>query len=250
MIKRALATTAFAALLGMMTSAAWSQQDIRWGTPPVGTAGHKAMVAPGEPSQQGDAAIPHLGAADRRRHRHRQRLCHQGARRLLRVGHRLPRARQRLRPLQGLQGARAAHADPVVLVEHHRDRPRRPRAEQGQDQDMGRPQRQAHVHRAAAVRHARPDRARLGRARREVHLCAGRPGDGRIAARVRRARRHEHLHRLGKRAAAVAGRSLARRRLGRAQSKPGRIRRAEEKGPRHRRGKPRRSSTATPTPTR
>ena len=44
MIKRALATTAFAALLGMMTSAAWSQQDIRWGTPPVGTSGHKAMV--------------------------------------------------------------------------------------------------------------------------------------------------------------------------------------------------------------
>ena len=31
-------------------------------------------------------------------------------------------------------------------------------------------------------------------------------------------RRHEHLHRLRKRAAAVAGRSLARRRLGRAQS--------------------------------
>jgi uncharacterized protein len=44
MLKRALATTAFAALLGMTTSAAWSQQDIRWGTPPVGTSGHKAMV--------------------------------------------------------------------------------------------------------------------------------------------------------------------------------------------------------------
>ena len=39
MLKRALATAAFAALLGMTTSAAWSQQDIRWGTPPVGTSG-------------------------------------------------------------------------------------------------------------------------------------------------------------------------------------------------------------------
>ena len=184
----------------------------------------------GQPSEQGDAAIPHLGAADRRRHRHRQGLRHQGARRLLRLRRRLPRACDRHRPLQGLQGARSAHADAVVLVEHHRGRPRDPRAQQGQDQEMGRPHRQARVHRAAAVRHPRPDRARLDGARREVHLRAGRSGDGRLAARIRRDRRHEHLHRLGKRAAAVAGRSLARRRLGRAQSEPGRNRRAEEEG--------------------
>jgi len=44
MLKRVLTTAAFAALIGMTTSAAWSQQDIRWGTPPVGTSGHKAMV--------------------------------------------------------------------------------------------------------------------------------------------------------------------------------------------------------------
>jgi uncharacterized protein len=44
MFKRALTTLAVAALLGMSNSVAWSQKDIRWGTPPVGTSGHKAMV--------------------------------------------------------------------------------------------------------------------------------------------------------------------------------------------------------------
>ena len=43
MLKRVLTTAAVAALLGM-SSAASAQQDIRWGTPPVGTSGHKAMV--------------------------------------------------------------------------------------------------------------------------------------------------------------------------------------------------------------
>ncbi len=48
MLKRILSTLAVAALVGMPVSAAWSQaqpKDIRWGTPPVGTTGHKAMVA-------------------------------------------------------------------------------------------------------------------------------------------------------------------------------------------------------------
>ena len=45
MLKRTIATVAVAAVIGMSASAAWSQQDIRWGTPPVGTAGHKAGVA-------------------------------------------------------------------------------------------------------------------------------------------------------------------------------------------------------------
>ena len=44
MLKRALTTLAVVALVGMPGSAAWAQQDIRWGTPPVGTSGHKAMV--------------------------------------------------------------------------------------------------------------------------------------------------------------------------------------------------------------
>src|SRR5450755_2550079 len=45
MLKRAIAAIAVAALIGLPGSAAWSQQDIRWGTPPVGTSGHKAGVA-------------------------------------------------------------------------------------------------------------------------------------------------------------------------------------------------------------
>src|SRR5712692_6310554 len=46
MLKRVL--TAFAVVSALsITGSAWSQQpkDIRWGTPPVGTSGHKAMVA-------------------------------------------------------------------------------------------------------------------------------------------------------------------------------------------------------------
>lgn len=49
MLTRALATVGAAALAaGMMASAAWSQaqpKELRWGTPPVGSAGHKALVA-------------------------------------------------------------------------------------------------------------------------------------------------------------------------------------------------------------
>src|ERR1044071_6123543 len=45
MCKRALTTAAVAILVGLSTSAAWSQTDIGWGSPPVGTAGHKALVS-------------------------------------------------------------------------------------------------------------------------------------------------------------------------------------------------------------
>src|SRR5262245_40390395 len=47
MLTRVLTTVAAVALVGLTASAAWSQsqpKDIKWGTPPVGTAGHKAMV--------------------------------------------------------------------------------------------------------------------------------------------------------------------------------------------------------------
>jgi TRAP transporter TAXI family solute receptor len=46
MFKRVLAACAVAAVLGIAGSALAQQpKDIRWGTPPVGTTGHKAMVA-------------------------------------------------------------------------------------------------------------------------------------------------------------------------------------------------------------
>lgn len=47
MLRRILTTFAATALIGLASQAAWAQpqpKDIRWGTPPVGTAGHKAMV--------------------------------------------------------------------------------------------------------------------------------------------------------------------------------------------------------------
>lgn len=47
MLRRALTSIAVASLIGMASTAALAQQpkDIRWGTPPVGTAGHKALVS-------------------------------------------------------------------------------------------------------------------------------------------------------------------------------------------------------------
>jgi TRAP-type uncharacterized transport system substrate-binding protein len=45
MLKRMLAVFTIVSALGFTGSPAWSQpKDIRWGTPPVGTSGHKAMV--------------------------------------------------------------------------------------------------------------------------------------------------------------------------------------------------------------
>jgi TRAP transporter TAXI family solute receptor len=48
MLKRILTATAVVAIAAVTASAAWSQaqpKDLKWGTPPVGTAGHKALVA-------------------------------------------------------------------------------------------------------------------------------------------------------------------------------------------------------------
>jgi len=44
MFKRVFATLAVASLLAAASGAAWSQKDIRWGTGPVGSSGHKALV--------------------------------------------------------------------------------------------------------------------------------------------------------------------------------------------------------------
>ncbi len=44
MFKRALTALAVAFAFSAASSPAWSQKDIRWGTPPVGTSGHKALV--------------------------------------------------------------------------------------------------------------------------------------------------------------------------------------------------------------
>jgi TRAP transporter TAXI family solute receptor len=45
MFNRVLAAIAVTAAVGLTTSVAVAQKDIRWGSPPVGTAGHKALVS-------------------------------------------------------------------------------------------------------------------------------------------------------------------------------------------------------------
>src|SRR5215831_11711147 len=45
MLKRLLAAAALVGLIAVVNSTAFAQQDIRWGSPPVGTAGHKALVS-------------------------------------------------------------------------------------------------------------------------------------------------------------------------------------------------------------
>jgi len=46
MLKRVLAAIAVTALVGVTAgSTAFAQQDIRWGSPPVGTGGHKALFS-------------------------------------------------------------------------------------------------------------------------------------------------------------------------------------------------------------
>ena len=140
MLKRVLTTVAAVAVIGMTASAARSQaqpKDIRWGTPPVGTAGHKAMVTLStllnkEMPQYRISVLPTAGAITTVKGFATKEL--DGFYGSDVAYHELATDSG---PLQGLQGARAAHADPVVLVEHDRSRPRDPRAQQGQDQEMG-----------------------------------------------------------------------------------------------------------------
>ena len=159
MLQRALTTLAAAILVGLTNSAAWAQQDIRWGTPPVGTAGHKALVTLAnllnkEMPQYRISVLPTAGAIATVKGFATKELDGDYGSDV--AFHELADGSGRFKGSR----ARAAHAHAVVLVEHHRGRPRHPCAQQGQDQEMGRPHRQARVHRAAAVRHPRPDRTR------------------------------------------------------------------------------------------
>ena len=123
MDKRVWTGIAVAFALGVTVCAASAQQqpkDIRWGTPPVGTTGHKAMVTLSallnkEMPQYRISVLPTAGAITTVKGFATKEFDG-----ILRLGHRLLRARQRHQPLQGLQGAGQADAGPVVLVEHHR----------------------------------------------------------------------------------------------------------------------------------
>ncbi len=89
---------------------------------------------------------------------------------------------------------------------HARRRSRHQGQQRRQDQEVGRSDRQEGLHRAAAVRHPPASRERAGRGRRQAHLHAGRPVDGRLAARLRLHRRHDRLLHRRHRAGAVARR--------------------------------------------
>ena len=57
MLKRLLSTLAVASAIGLASSAAWSEpKDIRWGTGPVGSVGHKALVVLADFAASGHAA--------------------------------------------------------------------------------------------------------------------------------------------------------------------------------------------------
>jgi TRAP-type uncharacterized transport system substrate-binding protein len=121
---RILTAVAVAALVGLTTSVAFPQQDIRWGTPPVGTAGHKAMVTLAnllnkEMPKYRISVLPTAGAI----------ATVKGF---------------ATKELDGYYGSDVAFhelasdsADSGVLVEHHRGRPGGACPQQGQDQEMG-----------------------------------------------------------------------------------------------------------------
>ena len=160
MIKRALAVFAVAAALGVASSPAWSQKDIRWGTPPVGTSGHKAMVVLSgvlnkEMPKYRISVLPTPGAiATVKGYATGEFDGYYGSdiafHELATDTNRFKgfKARMKRQPMQSFW------SNTIEVA------PGGPCAQQGQDQEVGRSRRQAHLHRAAAVRRARPSRAR------------------------------------------------------------------------------------------
>ena len=223
MLTRVLTTVAAVALIGVTASAAWSQsqpKDIRWGTPPVGTAGHKAMVTLStllnkEMPQYRISVLPTAGAIATVKGFATKEL--DGFYGSDIAFHELAtdtdrfkgfKARVQRMPIQSFW----SNTIEVGLAIHVRNKDK---IKKWGDLTGKR------VFTGPLPFDTRAQTERgLDCARREVHLCAGGSGDGRLAARIRRDRRHDDLHRLGKLAAAVAGRGFARGRLGRAQSEP------------------------------
>ena len=207
-------------LIGLPGSTAWSQQpkDIKWGTGPVGSSGHKALVVLADVLNKAMPEIritvlPYPGAV--------------GTVKGFATGDidgyygsdvALKELAERQRPLQGLQGAGQSPAGAIVLVLHARRRHRHQGERPRHHQELGRPHRQERLYRPAALRHPHASRKRVACDRRQAHLQAGRPVDRRLAAQLRLDQGHDHLCRRRRDAGAVDRRSLARGRLGGAQS--------------------------------
>ena len=217
---RGITTALFAAftltLIGLSSTTAWSEpKDIRWGTGPVGSVGHKALVVLAdllnkEMPDYRITVLPMPGAVMTVKGYATDQIdAYYGSDDALREfasdagrfkGFKASIKRQ---PVQSMWmftldvglAIKASNADKI---------------KKWADLD-----RQEGLHRTAAVRHAPASRERHGGGRRQAHLRAGRPVHGRLAAQFRLHRRHDRLLHRRRRAGAVAVAGLARGRLGR-----------------------------------
>ncbi len=186
MNKKVLVSLVVALLvIGATSTSAQEVTEIRWGTSAVGSSGHRALTCSGESAERGDGRLPGHRAADARRDRVGQGLRHRRVRRLLRLRHRLLRARQRHQPLQGLQGEHrsASRSSPSGRSRSRWASASTP-AQREKIEAVGGPLGQARVHGAAALGHPRPDRARARGARHQARVRAGRPEHRGLAARI------------------------------------------------------------------
>ena len=240
-VARGLAAALFAAftfsLIGLSSSTAWSEpKDIKWGTGPVGSSGHKALVVLAdilnkEMPEFRISVLPYPGAV--------------GTVKGFATGE-----------LDGYYGSDVALKEFAADAERFKGFKAQVKIQPVQsfwcytldvglaikasdarhDQEVGRPHRQERLHRPAAVRHPQASRERAACARRQARLQAGRPEDRRLAAQLRLDQGHDHLRRRRRDARPVDLGSLARGRLGGAQPERGRTRQAQGEEVRHRTG--------------
>ena len=250
MLKRALTAFAVIFALGAASSPAWSQKDIRWGTPPVGTAGHKAMVALAnilnkEMPQYRISVLPTAGAITTVKGYATKELegfygSDVAFHELATDSNRFKgfKARMKRQPVQSfwsntIEVGLAVHARNKDKIKSWGDLAGK-RVFTGPLPFDTRAQTERGLA-AVGVKftYVQVDLATVGSQLESGALDA-----------------MSDLYGLGKRAAAVAGRGIARRRLGRAQSERGGSGRAEEEGPLGHRGEFKRASNAMSTPTR
>ena len=122
MLRRVLAAFAVFSAIALASSAAWSEpKDIRWGTGPVGSVGHKVLVILAdflnkEMPDYRITVLPMPGAVMTVK----GFATEERPGRLLRFRRRASRVRGRQRPLQGLQGDDEAPAGSVHVDVHDR----------------------------------------------------------------------------------------------------------------------------------
>ena len=222
-----MAAIAVASLLGSASTAAWSEpKDIRWGTGPVGSSGHKALVVLAnllnkEMPDYRISVLPLPGAVMT------VKGYATGEYRGLSTA---PTSRSRNSPTipaASKASRRTMKRAPVqsFWCLHARCRPRDQGQQQATRSRSGPISTGKKVYTGPLPFDTRLQaRARAGRGRRQAHLHAGRSVDRRLAAQLRRDRGDDHLHRRRQAAGAVDLAGLARGRLGRAQSERRRTR--------------------------